>query len=76
MSRCERLETERENSMQRCQRCQSTMLLDYGDTMDAYQPLWKCMGCGRETFHDATRQQEENAQFANVLREQAIRLHP
>jgi transposase-like protein len=55
--------------MRRCHRCRSTMLLDYGDTLEAYQQVWKCMGCGREMLHDTKRQDEEDRQFGGVTAE-------
>jgi hypothetical protein len=45
------------------------MLLGYGDTLDVYQPMWKCMGCGREMFHDTERQREEDRQLGGIRAE-------
>jgi hypothetical protein len=59
----------REKTMRRCQRCRSTMLPDYGDTMDPYRQVWKCMGCGREMFLDPERQDEEDRQLDGVRAE-------
>lgn len=42
--------------MRRCDRCRSSLILDFSP--DASDPglIWKCLGCGRETFVDAARQ--------------------
>lgn len=58
-----------EKAMRRCQRCRSTMLLDYGDSVEVRQRIWKCMGCGREMFLDPERQDEEDRQFGGVKAE-------
>jgi transposase-like protein len=53
----------------KCPRCHSSMLLDYSDTVDGYQPTWKCLGCGRELFMDAERQAQDEQLLEGIRAE-------
>jgi hypothetical protein len=58
--------------MKRCNRCRSSLIADLSADFDQPQPVWKCLGCGRETFVDAARQAEdERLQEAIVAAGQA-----
>lgn len=45
--------------MRRCGRCRSSLIVDFSNDVGQPQPIWKCIGCGRETFMDAARQEED-----------------
>lgn len=42
------------------------MLLDYSDTREGFQRMWKCICCGRELFHDTARQEEDERLLEHV----------
>lgn len=45
--------------MRRCGRCRSSLILDFSPDATDPDPIWKCLGCGRETFVDVARQAED-----------------
>jgi hypothetical protein len=45
--------------MKRCNRCRSSLITDVSVDFAQPQPIWKCLGCGRETFVDAALQAED-----------------
>jgi hypothetical protein len=36
------------------------MILTTGDTTQAYQRLWQCLGCGREVLADSDEQRHDD----------------
>lgn len=53
----------------KCQRCGSSMLLDVTDIVEAWQQVWKCLGCGRETLVDPERRAEDERMLAGIIRQ-------
>jgi RNase P subunit RPR2 len=45
--------------MKRCTRCHSSLIMDFSTDFGQPHLIWKCLGCGRETFVDAARQAED-----------------
>jgi hypothetical protein len=45
--------------MRRCNRCRSSMIVDFSIDFGQPHPVLKCLGCGRETFVDGARQAED-----------------
>lgn len=56
--------------MKKCPRCHSSVLLDFSDTMEAMQPIWKCLGCGREMMIDTGAQQEDEMLLERIRTEE------
>ena len=42
------------------------MLLDYSDTREGVDRMWKCISCGREIFEDGARQREDDLVLAQI----------
>jgi len=42
------------------------MLLDYSDTREGFERMWKCISCGREIFDDGARQSEDDHVLAQI----------
>lgn len=57
--------------MKKCPRCHSSVLLDYADAIEAMQPIWKCLGCGRETLIDTNAQTEDEQLLARIRVEES-----
>lgn len=57
-------------TVRQCPRCRSSMVLDVSDTYEAWQPMWKCLGCGREIIHDDSRQAEDDRLLERIRGEQ------
>ena len=45
--------------MRRCDHCRSSLIMDYSTDFGQPHAVWKCLGCGRETFVDVARQAED-----------------
>lgn len=58
--------------MKKCPRCGSSMLLDHSGTLDGYDRVWKCMGCGRELYADRARQ-EADERLVEEIRAKELR---
>ncbi|GAC1445093.1 MAG: hypothetical protein NVSMB52_05380 [Chloroflexota bacterium] len=58
------------DSLRQCPRCRSTMVLSVSDTYEAWQPMWKCLGCGREIIRDESRQAEDEKLLERIRGEQ------
>lgn len=56
----------KESVMTKCPRCHSTMLLDYSDSVEGYQRMWRCIGCGREILTDPQVRAAENRLFEQI----------
>jgi len=52
--------------VKKCPRCHSSMLLDYGDSREGWDRMWKCLGCGREILYDAHAQAEDDRLLHNI----------
>jgi hypothetical protein len=48
------------------------MFLDYGDTREGRERMWKCLGCGREVFVDAAKQAEDERVRELIRRGEAV----
>ena len=46
--------------MRKCPRCHTSMLLDFGESVNGYAQTWRCLGCGREMYLDSARQEEDD----------------
>lgn len=57
--------------MKKCPRCHSSVLLDFSDAAEAMQPVWKCLGCGRETLIDAEAQSEDERLLERIRIEES-----
>jgi hypothetical protein len=57
--------------MRRCNRCRSSLIADFSTDFAEPHFIWKCLGCGRETFVDAARQAEDDQ-----LREEIAAVDP
>jgi hypothetical protein len=42
------------------------MLLDYSDTREGFERMWKCISCGREIFENGARQREDDRVLAQI----------
>jgi hypothetical protein len=45
--------------MKQCLRCHMSVVLEVGSVWGDPGMVWKCIGCGRETYQDSTRQVED-----------------
>jgi DNA-directed RNA polymerase subunit RPC12/RpoP len=57
--------------MKRCPRCHSSVLLDFADAVEAMQPVWKCLGCGREMLVDSAAQNQDEQLLARIRDEES-----
>ena len=46
--------------MRRCSRCHSSLIMDFSPDASDPDLIWKCLGCGRETFVNTARQAEDD----------------
>lgn len=49
------------------------MLMDFADVAEAWQPVWKCLGCGREMIADEERFAEDERILTHVRGEVSAR---
>lgn len=56
--------------MKKCPRCHSSVLLDFADAVEGMQPVWKCLGCGREMLVDSAAQTEDEQLLARIRLEE------
>lgn len=52
--------------MRRCPRCRSSLILDFSQDASVPEIVWKCIGCGRETFVDPALQAEDERILATI----------
>lgn len=57
--------------MKKCPRCHSSVLLDFADAAEAMQPIWKCLGCGREMLLDREAQSQDEQLLARIRLEES-----
>jgi DNA-directed RNA polymerase subunit RPC12/RpoP len=57
--------------MKKCPRCHSSVLLDFADAIEAMQPVWKCLGCGREMLLDPEAQSQDELLLERIRVEES-----
>ncbi|HEX6510480.1 MAG TPA: hypothetical protein VF221_22860 [Chloroflexota bacterium] len=55
--------------MKRCPHCHASMLLESSGVWSDPDMVWRCLGCGREIYHDAERQAEDEQLQQIILAE-------
>ena len=53
--------------MKRCPRCHTSMLLDHVPSLEGSDRVWKCLGCGRESYADVTRQEIDDRLLRGIV---------